>query len=259
MKAFQNKNLENIRARFEARTGVSLTEQTSREATQRIWMRKPLSLVAVAALSALLLGTAVVGARVVKNGGWIEDCHEVYSETDENGNSEKGQVYEVSLTMPIGADAPSEIETFYLPQIPDTYPLSFGYLYDGRNNGPIGLTTFAWDVPNGEKQGIMFYQYSLAALKDAPVIKHNILGQSEPVISETVYGGAEGILLPAPDEELGRKYFYWSDGDYVFMLRVPYDFTDEQLDTFVKSVFTVEDERSYLVSMTEDEMDKSLK
>ncbi len=258
MKTFRKQNLEAIQARFEERTGVILTEPTSRETAQRIWMRKPLTLVAVVALSVLLLGTAAVAASVVKIGGWIEDTHEVFLETDENGNSEKGQVYEVTLTMPIGADAPKEVETFYLPQIPDAYPLSFGYLYDGCDNGPIGVTTFAWGVPNGEKQGILFYQYSLAGLEDAPVVKHNVFGQSAPVITETVYGGAEGILLPEPDGEWGHKYFYWSDGDYVFLLRVPYEFTDEQLDAFVASVAAVEDVRPYLVSMTDEEIKESL-
>ncbi|MBQ3215556.1 MAG: hypothetical protein IJB11_05495, partial [Oscillospiraceae bacterium] len=66
----------------------------------------------------------------------------------------------------------------------------------------------------------------------------------------------EGYLVEEPTlgNNYGERKFYWSDGDYLFCLQVPCDFTDAQLEEMVTSVQLVEDIKPYLSTMTEQEI-----
>lgn len=268
MKKFHRQNLEQIQKIFEDKTGVSLTpEQASESRTSaRVaaphW--KPLRVAVLVLVIASLTGIAAFAMSVAKredNRNYeakIEGSYDAAIATDEWGNSETGRVYELSLSLPISAYAPELIQDYYSPQIPAQYPLSFGYAYGWHNDGRILSLYLAWDVPGVEKQGISFSQISVAGMYDFPFVKHNVFAKSEPVITEAVYGGIKGFLFSEVDgTDFPRKWFYWSDGDYVFKLRVPYDFTDEQMNEILGSLQTVEDIRPYLVSMTNEEIQEA--
>ncbi len=257
---FQRKNLKAIQNRFEEKTGISLSESALLVERKPAVRRKPLLVAAVLMLiAASLTGiAAIAGNQKEKSPPVWGD--EVVGVTDENGFSVSGNHYTFHLNIALEQDAPTEVEDFYLPQVPAIYPQFMGRLYDGRDHGPIGVTTFAWET-EGDRSGIMFYQYSDLYddhIRDGMIsVPMGILTDgAEPTITETTYGDVKGFLIPEP--LYNNTYFVWGDGQYAYTLCVPHDFTDEQLHELVGSVRRVEDIRPYLISMTEEEIDASL-
>lgn len=257
MRTFQNKNLRAIQNRFEEKTGITLSESIVLAERKPVVRRKPLLVAAVLVLIlASLMGiAAIAGKRKEKSPPVWGDA--VVGETDENGFSVSGNQYTFYLDITLEQDAPAEVEDFYLPQIPASYPQFMGVLHDGLDHGPIGVTTFAWET-EGDRSGIMFYQYSDLYddnIRDGMIsVPMGILTDGgEPAMIETTYGGMKGILIPEPMHD--NTYFVWGDGQYAYTLCVPHDFTDEQLHDLVSSVRRVEDIRPYLISMTEEEIE----
>lgn len=219
-----------------------------------------------AALIASLLGTVALAAR-----SWffndyqpqLSDPAEVVTPTDENGNSQKGTVYQLSFRLPINEEAPELIDRYYFPEVPEMYEQSFGYAYAGLNRDRLVTIHFGWDIPEGEKQGILFEQESAGSL-DGNEIRINLLTAPDtvPETKEAVLGGVEGLLITEPRELdlLGlhpHQYFYWSDGNYVFYMRFPIDFTEQQMGQLIGSVKEVDNIQPYLINMTEEELKKT--
>lgn len=260
MRMFQHQNMKAIQNRFEEKTGVSLSESTVLVERKPAVRRRPLLAVAVFVLiAASLTGVAAIaGNQKEKSPPAWGDA--VVGETDENGFSVSGNLYTFYLDIALEQDAPAEVEDFYLPQVPASYPQFMGALYDGLDHGPIGVTTFAWET-EGDRSGIMFYQYSDLYddhIRDGMIsVPMGIMTDgAEPTVTETTYGDVKGFLIPEPLHN--NTYFVWGDGQYAYTLCVPHDFTDGQLHELVRSVRRVEDVRPYLISMTEEKIEAAL-
>lgn len=185
----------------------------------------------------------------------ISDPIEVVSPTDPNGNSYSGTMQEVSFRLPLNEDAPELIERYYFPDLPEMYEQSFGYAYAGLNRDRLGLLYFRWAVPGGKSWGLVFQQESAGNLENGEIHMH----LSEPTLKETVLGGVEGMLIVETEMpgQTNYQYFYWSDGNYVFSMHFPLDFTEEQMGEMIASVREVDDIRPYLITETEEDIKKT--
>lgn len=189
----------------------------------------------------------------------ISDPVEVVTPT-RNGVSHSGQKHNVSFRLPLNEDAPELIEQYYFPDVPAMYEQSFGMAYDGLNRDRLMKLDFFWDVPNGQKKGIRFSQESAATLEDSKI--HTVLITPpgiNPELIEVTLGGVDGLLIadhPMP-EKADYQYFYWSDGNYVFSMWFPLDFTEEQMGEMIASVKEVDDIRPYLISMEEKDIEET--
>lgn len=220
--------------------------------------RRALRLGIAVALIAALLGTTVLAARYWRFNGYhphVGDSWEVVAPTDENGNRYWGSEYELSFFLPVNEDAPELIEAYYFPEVPEEYKHSFGFAYAGYDMDRLTIISFGWDVPDGEIHGIWFDQASVEYYggNEIRTIK---IGTSDtaPELKEVVLGGVEGVLIVEPENaDRPHKHFYWSNGEYIFYMRFPIDFTEEQIGQIVGSVKKVEDIQPYLISMTEEQ------
>jgi len=212
-----------------------------------------------AALIAGLLGVTALAAELFRYEPQISDPVEVVTPT-RDGVSHSGQKHNVSFRLPLNEDAPELIEQYYFPDVPEMYEQSFGYAYAGLNLDRLMKLDFFWDVPNDQKKGIRFSQESVATLKDSEI--HTVLitpPGTKPELIEVTLGGVDGLLLadhPMPGKA-DYQYFYWSDGNYVFSMWFPLDFTEEQMGEMIASVREVEDIRPYLISETEEDIKKT--
>lgn len=209
------------------------------------------------ALIACLLGTVVFAASSWLFNGYdphMNDFWSAVTPTDDNGNSPSKSIYELSFYLPLNEAAPKCIETYYLPQVPTLYKQSFGYAYAGENWDQLSAIVYAWDIPDGEKQGMMFYQESGF---DSNQIVFSAKGSPDcvPEMKEAILGGVEGVLIVETiDFDYPHQYFFWSDGEYVFKMRFPIEFTEELMAQIIGNIIKIEDVQKYLVSMTEEEM-----
>lgn len=217
-----------------------------------------------AALAVSLLGTVALAARLFHDyQPQLSDPVDVVTPTDANGDSQNGTIYQLSFCLPLNEDAPELIEAYYFPEVPEMYQQSFGYAYAGLDRDRLTTIHFGWDVPGEEKQGILFEQESADSLDGNEVRIHLLTAPGTvPETKETVLGGMEGLLITEPKEldQLGlhpHQYFYWSDSDYVFYMRFPIDFTEEQMGKMIASVREVEDIRPYLISMEEKDIEET--
>lgn len=169
-----------------------------------------------------------------------------------DGVSQSGQLHHLSFHLPLNEDAPELIERYYFPDVPEIYEHSSGYAYAGRDSDRLTTLDFFWDTPEGEKKGIRFRQESVGGL-EGNVIRTNVFTPTgtKPELTETVLGGAEGVLIKEHEQSsmFPTQYFYWSDGNYAFEMWFPLDFTEEQMGEMIASVKEVEDIRPYLISM----------
>ena len=252
-------NLLRIKTIFEDRTGMCVSKADSSSKSHFLVRIKTMPLaVAIMMITVLLLGVAVVASGIngrISKTIWGDD---VAFATDDNGVSPSGKQYTFYLDFILDESAPSEVVSFYLPQMSRDYTLDMGHIYDGEDNGPIGLTTFHWKSLKGEK-GITFFQYADlhdGICDDKISVPIGIVTEyGEPKISEAVYGGMNGYLVSGSLS--GEVYFVWSDGIYVYQLML---YTSElMLDELVVSVKQVEDIRPYLVGMTDEDIEASLK
>ena len=259
MKNIRKNNVERIKKLFEDRTGTPLTESNASFAGGTAVLRKPLPILAVIAVTAIMISVAAVAGGMLgreHSKVWGDD---VELATGDNGVSGSGKLYTFDLAFSLDQDAPSEVVDFYVPQLSNEYRLDMGMIYDGLDNGPIGLTSFHFKPLNGEK-GITFSQY--ADLYDDGIRDNKIsvpmgitTAGEEPTVTEAVYGGMMGYLVS--ESMNGATYFVWCDGNYVYELMIYTSTT--VLDELVESVKCVENIRPYLVSMTEEDIEASLK
>ena len=258
MKKIGKINVKRIKKLFEERTGTNLADNNTSIGDFGA-LRRPLPILAVMIAIALTVGTVAVAGGMqgkVRKNVWGDD---VELATGDDGSAGSGKLYTFYLDFSLNQDAPSEVEDFYVPCLSNEYLLDMGMIYDGLDNGPIGLTSFHFRPLNGEK-GITFSQY--ADLYDDGTRDNKILvpmgittAGEEPTVTEAVYGGMMGYLVSGSVN--GETYFVWSDGVYVYELMV-YT-SDLMLDELVESVKVVENIRPYLIGMTDEDIESSLK
>jgi len=188
----------------------------------------------------------------------LNDPVEVVTPT-RNGVSYAAKRHDITFRLPLNENAPELIVQYYFPDVPDMYEQNFGMAYDGVNHDRLLGIDFGWHVPGGAKYGIWFEQESAGNFQGNEI--HTVLystPDTEPTVKEMVLGGVSGLLLTEPQELkqtdlVPRQHFYWSDGNYVFHIYFPIDFTEEQMGEIIASVKEVEDIRPYLISMTEED------
>ncbi len=198
----------------------------------------------VAAIIALLTTTAFAASAIFHalkggdtefiSGGW-------YAPTGSPYNKGPYDAYEVYIDIEIDPDAPKTIEMCYMPEMRDNYVPYFGAELNGVNQ-------FGWT--NGLRNyddEILFFQFAggMIDLNDPVACLHIPAGEN-PKTTLTDLEGISGYLVEDP-MFYGRRWFYWTDGQYVFQLAVPDEYSEEQLTEIVKSVHYVPSIEPYLV------------
>ncbi len=182
-----------------------------------------ISLLATTALAAPAIINAIKGGRVGIN-----------TEIELNGD--------VFLDLELNPDAPDDVLIHYLPEIPEGYEQTLGYKSDMER-------TYLWAT---DEEGTNFMHPNEIQFMQWPGGLWNerkeqgidwacwivIPEGAEPEFKLTELGGKLGFLVESA-YGYGARIFFWSDGDYVFKLEVPDEFTDEQLAELIESVHIV--------------------
>ena len=238
-----------------------LTEVLKMKGTKNRRNGRVLRGVLIAACLLLLVTATILAApeiyRVLGGGRVVTDEELWETPTDASGNSYSHQRHEIFLDLPIREDAPTSVSRFYLPQIPEDYGQYHGYLYKDAMT-----VQYRWKAPESYLRDIAFEQMaggSVNLAECADVVWTN--AGEEPDAAFVTLGGIEGYLVNGrPVAGIsGGRVFFWTDGDYLFRLQAPYDYTDAQLAALIESVAEVSEIRPYLIGMTDAEKDAALR
>ena len=206
----------------------------------------------MAAVVAALLATAVLATPSAFNalsGGSIDTDGTLY--VGPTGADDEGpwNSYDVYVDVDMNPNAPKSIETYCMPTLGSGYVPYEGAVYKNQS-----ASYFSWT--NGEKNfedWVEFYQ--IAGGNYDPQESYASVRTEPGVTPETKLvelAGIQGYLV----EDLARngcREFLWSDGNYLFHLIVPDEYTDEDITKVLESVVEVEDILPYCVSMTEED------
>ncbi|MBQ7344778.1 MAG: hypothetical protein IJW45_01790 [Oscillospiraceae bacterium] len=216
----------------------------------------------VALVAAVVAGLTVtaVAAPAIRNalfGGKVETDDTMWiTPTDPaDGSSYEISSHEVTLAVDMDADAPKTIGTYYLPRVPEGMEQVAGHIL----GDPLGSVTQFWWIQDTVGD-IHFVQKAGGSLQ--PEDLRESVSTSYGTIPEAelrTFAGIQGYLidaLPIGDGLVGDRIFFWSDGQYLFRLEVPYEYTDDQLEEMVASVQPVEDITPHLVTMSQEEMER---
>lgn len=222
------------------------------ETRKYLYPRKIFRFGLAAVLVAGLLGVTALAVELFRYEPQISDPVEVVTPT-RDGVSQSGTMHSISFRLPLNEDAPELIERYYFPELPAEYEQSFGMAYAGLKRDRLGALHFRWAVPGGTSCGLEFRQ------ENKPENGEIHMNLSEPTLKESTLGGVEGMLIVETDVswKTTYQYFYWSDGNYVFSMYFPLDFTEEQMGEMIASVREVEDIRPYLISMEEKDIEET--
>ena len=163
----------------------------------------------------------------------------------------------ITLDVRMLPEAPSEIETFYVPMLPakqwDPIPLQ---ITEGS------VVSFCTDVllqwQNADGEYVKFEQTAWLA-DEFGVFQDTMLTgfDASYSVSRTELGGysVRRILVePSEKEENGvyaadpgKQKLYWSDGLYIFSMEVNYSMSDARLAEILESLQPVPDASEYLV------------
>lgn len=211
--------------------------------------------VLVAAVVMALLATAALAAPAAYEGitgFWLTQEWEWMSPTGAAGDSQPFTTQEYVVEIRLGEDAPEEIETYYMPQMPEGYTQSFGNLYGGIEEIHRDILRCAWDDET-TIQGVNFRQFTKEGWSHGGYSRVDLYGDTAQ-IRKTELGGVEGLLISVPDDRLYPKHhFFWEDGDYVFYMIFPYYMTEAEMAEIISGIQVVEDIRPYLISYCESE------
>ncbi len=238
-----------VRASDELRLEVlQMTEKTNRSSStlrRVLIIAAIIALLATTALAAPTIINALKGGKTVINNtfgvqgklSWLPGSDKQYND------------YDVFLDLDLNSDAPDDVLIHYLPEIPEGYEQTLGfksdiertYLWatdeDGTNYmHPNEIQFMQW--PGGfwnerKVQGIEWACWIVVPEGEEPQADMTEMGGKIGYLVETEYG-------------YGARIFFWSDGDYVFKLEVPDEFTDEQLAALIESVHIVENITPYI-------------
>lgn len=242
-------------ARCDTPSGVIHLEGNDMEdkAKKRPCSRILRNVLVAAVVIAMLAVTAVAAPAVYEGitGAWHTEEWVFYSPTDAYGNSPVHKLQYYDINIQVDQDAPEEIETYYLPQMSEEYELFFGNLYGGIEVRRRMRMHCAWSDEEAINS-VAFCQtskYSLDRSKESVPL----YGDASEVY-QTELGGVEGLLILTP-EATGdfQKYFFWTDGEYLFEMRFAWHITEEEMDRIISSVHVVEDIRPYMISSESEE------
>ncbi len=219
--------------------------------------RKGLRIALVAAALVILTAGTVMAASFLGNSRVQTNDYISYTPTDPQGHSYAVQGHEIYLDLPTDANAPTSIAEFYLLQVPDGYSQYHGYLY--KDNCVV---QYRWKEPDSFSRDIFLSQWA-GGDEDTSLrnyVIHTSPNSPAPQLRQVTWGGVEGITVDteAIANAPGNRLFFWSDGQYIFHLGAPLDYTDEQMDTLVTTLQKVSDVRPWLINMTESEIQNAL-
>lgn len=206
----------------------------------------------VALVAAVVAGLAItaVAAPVIRNallGGKTEtDETQWFTPTNpQNGSCYEVREHRITLDVDMDAEAPKTIETFYVPRISEGYKQQYGYF--GKNY----WTQFGWMAEEGS---LSFYQ-TAGGMVRSEHLRASVFAVpgDTPKTELRTFSDVQGFLIEQkPLEEHGGAWiFYWSDGEYLFRLDMPYGYTDAQIEQTVAGIHVVEDVTPYLISVGE--------
>lgn len=209
----------------------------------------------IAAAMVLLIATTVFAASAIHNavvGGSLKN--KGVSFTLMNDSNEELNRYEVWLDVDMNDNAPESIETYYMPVLADEYQQYFGYVYwqsAAVYRWTYGEESWGNDVRFWQTAGGAFYA-------DQAIAWVYTLPEETPEAKMVELNGIQGYLV-GDSFGYGSKSFFWSDGDYLFQLDVPDEYTNDDIASLLQSIVTVEDIEPYCVSMTKEEYEKYAK
>ena len=210
----------------------------------------------VAALVAGLAVTAAAAPRfrnALQGGSMQTDDTAYFTPTNpQTGESHENRRHEITLEVAFEENVPESIETFYmLHSVPEGFAQDHGYVYRDAC-----LASFGWNA-GGTGRYIYFSQQAGGTVA-AEVLSVSVFTVPDQVPEHGLrtIAGIQGYLIDVPvqKDDNGKREFYWSDGQYLFCLRVPCDFTDAELEQLLSRIQPVEDITPYLYSMTDEEI-----
>lgn len=205
-------------------------------------------LILVAAIVAVLTVTAVAatGGFGVWGGSTelVSDGEEAMKKDDSIVYAESG--YQIRLDLEVSKKAPRSMEKCYVPQdvqIQGEY--TFRYVnvfwdsYDAVWSGEVDYDNF------NDSEWVYFSQIAagnptsrtdhISAPNHAPLEKKTVIINNMSMFEVSMDTFRDGRCTAT-----GFRRLYWTDGEYVFTLEVPYDFSDEKVGKIIASMAEVE-------------------
>lgn len=165
--------------------------------------------------------------------------------------SHQVQRHDIYVDVQMNEDAPASIETFYLPTMEGGYEQYFGFVYKDQMSAVYRWTN---GRENWEDE-VCFWQIAGGTYdpKEVYCTVETELGTT-PEAKLVQLGGIQGYLVE-DISHYGTRHFLWSDGEYLFYLEVPDEYSDEDIVKVLQSIVSVEDILPYCVSMTWEDME----
>lgn len=213
--------------------------------------RKMAKVVMVAALAIVIVATAAFAAPAIYDAlvnGRIHTDGEIGVTPTGAEDQPATPWFDIRVDVDMNEDAPTSIEKFYMLNLHEGYEQYHGFVYKDKM-----LAIYMWT--NGEENWedeVRLYQYaggtydpqkSYWSVKAAP-------GET-PETKLVQLGGIQGYLV----EDVfsyGIRHFFWSDGENLFHLQVPDEYTDEDITQVLQGIVLVEDILPYCIDMEEE-------
>lgn len=159
--------------------------------------------------------------------------------------------YSVVIDFELAQELPQSVETAYLPTfVPDAW-WGERYWMDGDYALQGAWLEGDWGSLDGTVQSVLYTQTLLTEYNEANKEIHGFYVQSGGTVeSRTFQAGDRQVLEVAQweedrvylDTQTGQniqspgftcRYYYWSDGEYLFFLMTPYDSDTAQIEAFI--------------------------
>ena len=216
-----------------------------------IFRGKMAKAVMVAVIAIVVLTTAAIAAPAIYSalvGGNVHTDGEVGVSPTGAEDQSGTPFFDICVDVDMNEDAPASIEKFYMLNLHEGYEQHHGFVYKDKM-----LAIYMWT--NGKENWedeVRFYQYAggtydpqksywsvKAAPGETPVTKLVQLGSIQGYLVEDVFS-------------YGIRHFFWSDGEYLFHLQVPDEYTDEDIIQVLQGIVLVEDILPYCIDMEEE-------
>ena len=216
-----------------------------------IFSGKMAKAVLVTMLAIVMLATSAFAAPAIYDAlinGRVHTDGDVGVSPTGAGDQNETPFFDICVDVDMNKDAPASIEKFYMLNLPEGYEQYHGFVYKDK---VVAIYMWTNGKDNWEDE-VRFYQYAGGtydpqknywSVKAAP-------GET-PETKMVQLGGIQGYLVE--DVSLyGIRHFFWSDGENLFHLQVPDEYTDADLAQVLQGVVLVEDILPYCIDM-EDE------
>lgn len=220
--------------------------------------RRALPKILIAAAAVAVLTCTAFAIPAVRNYILGLTSHQTYAAAvaETPGGREKAYVGVVDVTpeVDIPADAPETIETFYVPLYLAEHWEAVPREQNRETPAARSDTWLQWQSADGDV--VSFWQTACPGYEGQYPYDTVPTGYEDDYeIGEVQYGGlnlwcitvrpSQAETAEGAETLEGFRKFYWSDGQYLFMLETPYDMGDGVLEQIFASVAPVEDLTPY--------------